>query len=63
MIKIIRSTVHLGYAYRAGDTAELPDKVAKMLVDGGYAVFTELKKRPKEKKEVITPVVSRTKKR
>ena len=46
-IKILRGTMHLGYAYRAGDTpTQVPDKTAKELINSGYAVPMELKKRP-----------------
>jgi len=64
-IKFIRGTFHLGYAYRAGDTAgSLPDDVVKMLVEGGYAVPAKLKTRLEPKaEEVITPIVKRTRKK
>jgi len=64
-IKIIRATHSLGWAYKAGMTARLPDEVAKELIEGGYAIPVEGKRRPKKevKPEVLTTQVTRSRKR
>ena len=63
-IKIIRSTIGLGWAYKAGMTARLPDKVAQELIDGGYAIQAKKQERPKEvKPKVKTTQVTRSRKR
>lgn len=63
-IKIIRSTIGLGWAYKAGMTARLPDEVAQQLIDGGFAVEVIKKERPKQvKPEVKTTQVTRSRKR
>jgi hypothetical protein len=62
-IKFIRSPLHLGYAYRAGDTTgSLPDEIAKILVSDGYAVPL-ISERPKRlDPEVHTTQIKRRKK-
>ena len=63
-IKFIRGTIHLGYAHRAGDTANYPDEVAKRFVESGYAVENETRKRKAgEQKQVKTTQQTRSKKR
>jgi len=64
-IVFLRAAHGLGYAYKAGaTTGSLPDEVAQMLIDGGYAKLVGVKKRPKEKKpEVKTTHVTRSRKR
>ena len=62
---IIRATHSLGWAYKAGMTARLPDEVAKELIDGGYAKEVKGKSRPEKevKPEVLTRPVTRSRKR
>jgi len=65
-LKIIRSTIHFGWAYRPGATCSLPDEVAQMFIKEGYAVAVGLKKRrePEVFTTDIKPVVkSRKRKR
>jgi hypothetical protein len=70
-IKFLRGTMHLGYAYRAGDTTgSLPDEKAREFIASGYAIPVELKKRPEKpsvkkpaKAKVETTVIERKKKR
>jgi len=60
-LEIIRSTTHLGWAYRPGATCDLPDDIAQMLVTEGYAKVVGLKKR--REPEVITTDVKRKRRR
>jgi len=60
-VKFIKGTFHLGYAYRAGDGANLPDEVAKKFIEGKYAIPQEERK---EREPIVEKtVISRAKKR
>jgi len=62
-VKFIRGTFHLGYAYRAGDTASLPEEVAERFIKGKYAILNEERKRKEVKPKVQTTQITRAKKR
>lgn len=60
-IKFIRGTMHLGYAERAGNVRDYPDKVAEMFIKGKYAVPFEERKREYKPKVKTTDVKRSTK--
>jgi len=57
-VKFLKGTFHLGYAHRAGDTADYPEDIAKRFIKGGYAVLAGERQR-----KVKTTQVTRSKKR
>ena len=56
LIKITKSVVHLGYGYRIGFTGDVPDHIAKDVIQQGRAVALPPVKKAEVKKEV-EPVI------
>ncbi len=64
LIKIVKSVVHLGFGYRPGFQGDVPDEIAKELIQAGRAVALPPIKKPKEEEPVIhKAVVKKSRKR
>lgn len=66
LIKITKSVVHLGYGYRPGFTGDVPNEIARELIQMERAVALPPLKKPKPKEEepvIHKAVVKQTRKR